>query len=139
MSQSDSFSEQTLKATPLVSNLSVPWDMELVDDTHILFTELSGTISLLDLESKKVKEIKRIKEVANELQAGLLGMALHPDFKTMPHVFIAYTYYKKDMLYLKLVEYSFKKEKLKFVKNIIEDIHTIQWIQCFELFFRLKF
>lgn len=122
MSQSDSSIEQTLKATPIVSNLSVPWDMELVDQDHILFTELSGTISLLDLKSKKVKKIKKIKEVANELQAGLLGMALHPDFKTIPHVFIAYTYYKKDMLYLKLAAYSFKKEKLKFVKNIIEDI-----------------
>ena len=120
--QKNTSREETLSAKQLITGLSVPWDMELIDEDHIIFTELAGTISLLDLKSMKVKELKKIKDVANELQTGLMGMALHPVFEINPQIFIAYTYYKKDELFLKLAQYKYKKGKLKFVKNIIENI-----------------
>ena len=88
--------------------LHVPWDIEWAGEEVLFFAEIDGYISKLDLADKSVERLYEFSDVARELQVGLLGMDLHPDFPTMPHLFAAYTYYGSDeTILLKIVRLTY--------------------------------
>ena len=76
----------------LVSNLENPWEILWGPDNHIWMTERGGRISRVNPATGGVIPVITIAEVKEQGEGGLLGMALHPDFKTTPHVFVAYNY-----------------------------------------------
>ncbi len=87
----------------LAENLDIPWDMEWAGNDEILFTEIGGAISRLNISTGEVVKLHQLTDVAQELQAGLMGMALHPNFDSLPEVFIAYSYYGNgNALFLRL-------------------------------------
>jgi len=109
---------------PVAEGLTVPWDIEWLGDSAIIFTQIDGSISSVDVNTGEVKELYRFADVARELQSGLMGLALHPDFSEKPFVFASYTAYKGDALVLRvaMLEYSPKNGQLVFLKNIIDNI-----------------
>ena len=56
------------------SNLGVVWGMTFLDENYMLITQKEGKISLLDLKSKTIIDIKNVPKVFNKGQAGLLDI-----------------------------------------------------------------
>src|ERR1044072_4842248 len=85
---------QTLDERVVIDSLTTPWEIIWGPDNWIWFTEkLNGQISRVDPETGERIVLTDILEVTNSTQeSGLLGMAMHPNFATTPHVFVAYNY-----------------------------------------------
>lgn len=83
----------TLQVDTLASGLDIPWEIIYGPDNHIWMTERRGRVSRLNPMNGQVTVIlNHQSSVWQNSESGMLGMALHPDFATTPHVFIAYTY-----------------------------------------------
>lgn len=61
--------------------LGVPWGMAFLSADEIIFTERSGTINLLNIVSATKQPLKGAPAVYAEGQAGMLDVAVAPDYK----------------------------------------------------------
>lgn len=73
----------------VIDNVNIPWAIDFLPDSTMIFTERSGSIKIKKNDSVKV--IKTIK-VAHTGEAGLLGIAVDPDFNQNRFVYVYYTY-----------------------------------------------
>lgn len=101
-----------LKVEVLAENLDVPWDLEYADDGFLWFNEQVGKISRINLETGKIEELLIIDEVWRKRTAGLLGLAVHPDFENNPYIIVNYTVMVDSVISNKLVRYTFENEAL---------------------------
>lgn len=83
--------EPGLRVETLVSGLDTPWDLAWGPDGLIWVTERGGRISRVDPASGKVTAVGEI-EVREQGEAGLMGMAFHPDFAEEPWIYLAHSY-----------------------------------------------
>lgn len=111
----------TIKDSVIVQNLNYPWEILWGPDNHIWMTERGGKISRVNPATGSVTLLHTVAEVVTNGEGGLLGMVLHPNFGTTPHVFVAYNYnsggYKE-----KIVRYTYTGSALTNPTNIIENI-----------------
>lgn len=80
----------TAKATSfeikqIASNLGVPWGLEFINDSELIFTEREGRVGLVNLNSLAVEYLEGVPEVMAYGQGGLLDVAKSPkgDGKTL--------------------------------------------------------
>lgn len=85
-----------LQTRVAATGLDHPWELIWGPDNLIWFTERDGNIGKLDPESGAVTRLLTIGDVLQISESGLLGMVLHPDFPTTPHLFVSYTYNEDD-------------------------------------------
>ncbi len=83
--------EEGYRATTVVQDLRVPWEMRFLRDGRLLITEREGRIVLADVGSGSVTEVGRIDAAARG-EAGLMGLALDPDFPDNPTIYVSYTH-----------------------------------------------
>lgn len=82
-----------LLVSEVVHKLDQPWEINWGPDEHLWFTEKKGNVYRMNPKTGDKKKVLTIPDVYSEgLTPGLLGMVLHPDFKTDPFVYIHYTY-----------------------------------------------
>jgi glucose/arabinose dehydrogenase len=74
----------------VASNLEVPWAMDFADG-KIFFTERVGKVRLIE-NGKLVEEPVFTKDVATTGEAGMLGLALDPNFSENSYIYLYYTY-----------------------------------------------
>jgi glucose/arabinose dehydrogenase len=80
-------------AVSLAEGLVVPWDMAFLPTGDILVTERPGRVRLVDANSGlRETPVLELPQVAAVGEAGLLGMALHPDFTDVSYVYLYYTH-----------------------------------------------
>ena len=77
-----------------ISGLVQPTVVEFASDGRVFVAEKSGLIKVFDnLEDPTPTIFADLRtNVHNFWDRGLLGMALHPNFPTMPYVYVLYTY-----------------------------------------------
>ena len=78
------------RAETVAEGLEVPWGLAFVDETTLLVTERPGRVRLIRdgrLEPEPVAEL----DVVAEGEAGLLGIALHPEYPADRSVYLYYT------------------------------------------------
>jgi aldose sugar dehydrogenase len=79
--------------TIIAEGLDTPWAIAFLPDGGMLVTERAGRIRLVDpagnLKPEAVATLGQVKEIG---EGGLLGIELHPDFKTNNYVYVYYTY-----------------------------------------------
>jgi glucose/arabinose dehydrogenase len=76
------------------NGIDIPWEIQWGPDDHIWMTERYGRVSRLNPETgARTTILDLTSTVYDNSEAGLLGLALHPDFENTPQVFLAYTYY----------------------------------------------
>ena len=98
----------TLKDSVIVSGLNHPWEILWGPDDHIWMTERGGRISRVNPTSGIVTPLTTINEVVSMSEGGLLGMVLHPDFASNPHVYVVYNYNNTSGQYReKIVRYTY--------------------------------
>lgn len=104
------------------TGLDVPWDIEFIDENKALVTQRPGFISLIENGEVTNREFYRVDEVLNYGEAGLMGMALHPNFPNEPYIYIMYTYEINDEPYNKVVRLKYLNDSMMFDKTIIDNI-----------------
>ncbi|MFC5285064.1 PQQ-dependent sugar dehydrogenase [Pedobacter alpinus] len=115
-------SKSLLKVEVLAKDLNVPWDLAYADDGYLWFTEQSGSISRAHLTTGQKTKVLTIKEVWSLRTTGLLGLAIHPDFKRNPYVFVNYTVKQDTTVYNKLVRYYFANDTLTQPKLLLTTV-----------------
>ena len=75
----------------VASHLQVPWAIDFADDGRIFFTERVGKVRVID-NGKLIDEPVFTKEVAKTGEAGMLGLALDPNFNKNEYIYVYYTY-----------------------------------------------
>jgi glucose/arabinose dehydrogenase len=110
-----------IKDSVIVQGLNYPWEILWGPDNFIWMTERGGKISRVNPVTGTVSLLHTITEVVANGEGGLLGMVLHPNFSTTPHVFVAYNYnsggYKE-----KIVRFAYNGTSLTNPVTIIENI-----------------
>src|SRR5262245_21691892 len=81
-----------LVADVVASNLDTVWEMVWGPDGFIWITERMGRISRVNPQTGAVTAVGQVPEVTENNEAGLMGLALHPDFATQPWVYVAHSY-----------------------------------------------
>lgn len=85
-----------VEARVLVSNLQVPWSIAPVGGGVYIVSERIGRISVI--VGSTVREAISI-DVASMGEAGLLGLAIHPDFPSRPYVYAYMSYRDSGDIY----------------------------------------
>jgi glucose/arabinose dehydrogenase len=76
---------------PVATNLEVPWSMAFAPDGRLFVTERPGRVRILDLISRRSDLALTLDDVFTQSEAGLLGLALDPDFASTRFVYIYYS------------------------------------------------
>jgi glucose/arabinose dehydrogenase len=114
-----------LKDSVIVKGLNYPWEILWGPDNYIWMTERDGKISRVNPVTGIVTPLFTITDVVSNGEGGLLGMVLHPNFSSVPHVFIAYDYNNSNGDYQeKIVRYTYNGRTLINPVVLINDIEA---------------
>ena len=85
----------------LASDLLIPWGMDWLPDGRAIFTErgrgkIHGGISLLNTEDGKITPICGVPLVFRSGDGGLLDILVHPEYKSKPYIYFAYSTMRPD-------------------------------------------
>ncbi|MBC7744038.1 MAG: PQQ-dependent sugar dehydrogenase [Flavobacterium sp.] len=100
-------SDAQIQVGVLTSGLSHPWELLWGPDNFLWVTERDGKVSRIDPKTGNLTLVANINDVVSRGEGGLLGMALHPDFSTVPEVYVAYNYLKESSYTEKIVKYTY--------------------------------
>ncbi len=106
----------------VITNLTVPWEILWGPDDHIWMTERNGNVSRANPETGEKFSLLNIPEAYNNGEGGLLGMVLHPDFESTPHVFLVYSYLSGSNRLVRLVRYTYNGSELVSPDILIDSI-----------------
>jgi aldose sugar dehydrogenase len=112
----------TLKDTVIAQGFNNPWEIVWGSDGYIWMTERGGKISRVNPATGVVSLTHTITEVVANGEGGLLGMALHPNFATTPHVFVAYNYNNGGNYREKIVRFTYGGGSLTNPVTILDNI-----------------
>ena len=105
----------------IAENLEVPWSVDVAGDGRVFFTERPGRIGIIAADGEILEPIF-IKVEQNE-EAGLMGLALHPDFANNHLIYVYHTYSNgTGSVYNKVVALTERDNKIVGSKAIIEGI-----------------
>jgi glucose/arabinose dehydrogenase len=74
-----------------VSALDVPWSMAFAPDNRLFLTERAGRVRILNIATMTAELALTLDGVYTQSEAGLLGIALDPDFAQNRQVYLYYT------------------------------------------------
>ncbi|MEO8794231.1 MAG: PQQ-dependent sugar dehydrogenase [Daejeonella sp.] len=106
----------------LTENLSHVWEIAWGTDNQLWITERGGKISRVDPQSGQINPVFTIPDVKSTGEGGLLGMALHPDFKNNPYVFVSYNYDRSGSYREKIVRFTYSGGTLTDPKILLDNI-----------------
>ena len=108
-------SADDFKLEKIIEGFDSPWSLTFIDGKNLLITEKPGNIKLVDLNEKKIKDIKHNLKVLEDGQGGLLDI-LHKDST----VFVSYSENRfNGMSSTSVARAKLNAEKLDF-KNIFQ-------------------
>jgi len=100
----------------------VIWGMSLLDDRHLLFTERSGRLSRLNLESGRVTEIQGLPAIASAGQGGLLDVKTEPGYGVGGWIYLTYSKDGKDGAFTVLARTRLKDDQLVDWQDLLETV-----------------
>lgn len=104
----------------LAENLENPRSIAVTDDT-IFVTEKTGRIKVIS-ENKLLDEPLATFRPANVFDGGLLGIAVHPDFKKNHFLYVFLTYEENESLWNKIIRITETNNKLEEAVTIFDKI-----------------
>lgn len=103
-----------------LSNIKVIWDLAFVDSSNIFFSERSGKLFLFNTKTKQLQPIKGTPQVFSNIQAGLLDVELHPNFKKNKLLFLSYINESESKHVLNVDRYSLDGDSLVFLNKLLQ-------------------
>ncbi|MEK7534244.1 MAG: PQQ-dependent sugar dehydrogenase [Patescibacteria group bacterium] len=112
------------RASIIASGLEIPWGLAFLPDGSILFTERPGQVRMIDMEGNFLPSpIANIPQVKHIGEGGLLGIAIHPDFKNNKHIYLYYTYSSTENNTLnRVARFNFENGTLTHEQVIVDAI-----------------
>jgi aldose sugar dehydrogenase len=107
----------------VAKNLETIWDLEFASDGRLFFTERAGRISIF--QDGAINQIARPETFAHlrvEGEAGLMGMALHPNFPDDPYIFVCYSYYEGDTPSNRTARFTLENNQLIDQRNLVSQV-----------------
>lgn len=89
MGKEDPSSKRTVET--FAQGLEVPWAIVFTPDKRMLVSERPGRIRVIENGVLKKEPLAVLSDVASEQEAGLLGLALHPNFSSNHWLYLCYT------------------------------------------------
>jgi len=80
-----------VQADTVATNLEVPWALSFAPDGRLFVAERPGRVRILDLSASTSELALTLDDVYRQGEAGLLGLALAPDFAATRLVYLYYT------------------------------------------------
>lgn len=115
--------EYSILVEPVVTDLEVPWSIQVLEDGTMFYTERKGSLTMVKPDQSKV-EIKGVPAVRNRGQGGLLEVELHPNFATNKMLFLSYSKMKtidgRDLSTTVVISAILLGDELTQVKEIFE-------------------
>lgn len=116
-----------LIVTEVTGDLEVPWEITYGADGWLWFTEQKGTVTRLHPETGEKQVLLQLPDVHYIKSRGLLGMALHPDLKQEPYVYLHYTFAfetanKIEEIQSRVVRYTYQQDTLTDPKILLDSI-----------------
>jgi aldose sugar dehydrogenase len=92
-SESSFFQDKAKKVTVelVVEDLGVPWGMAFLSADEIIFTQRNGKIGIVNTQNSKLSWLKNIPSVYHDGQAGLLDVAISPEYKKSGWIYFTYS------------------------------------------------
>jgi glucose/arabinose dehydrogenase len=115
---------ETPRASVIAQNLDTPWAIAFLPEGGMLVTERKGTVRLINSKGNLQSEpVATLDKVVESGEAGLLGIALHPEFSSNNYVYLYYTYGGSGSNTLnKVVRMKYEEDKLEGEQTIIDQI-----------------
>jgi aldose sugar dehydrogenase len=88
-------------------SLFIPWELVYGPDNHIWFTQKNGYICRLEPTSGRIDTLYNETNTRIQSEGGMLGLALHPQFATLPYVYVAYNYIDASVYKERIVRYTY--------------------------------
>ena len=76
---------------PVVTNLEIPWSIAFAPDGRLFVTERPGRVRIIDVTGRTSELALSMDDVYSEGEAGLLGLALDPQFAQTRFVYLYYS------------------------------------------------
>lgn len=104
-----------------VEHLEIPWSLVFLPDGRALVSERPGRIRLIKNGKMQERAYAKIA-VVHTGEAGLLGLALHPEFPGQPYVYAYHTYEKDSDRRNRVVRLRDKGDRAVFDRVIFDGI-----------------
>jgi glucose/arabinose dehydrogenase len=102
--------------------LDVPWAIDIAVDNRIFFTEKPGRLGMIHANGTLASEPVVNIHTEDIGEAGLMGLALHPNFTQNHLMYVYHTYAKNGGLYNKVLMLTEKNNKIVNSKIILDGI-----------------
>ncbi len=100
--------DETQGVEVLAVGLEIPWEIAFLPDGSVLVTERPGVVNEI-LPNKSVMQIEGVQHVG---EAGLLGMAVHPNFLENKWIYLYLTTKVQNSFVNRVERYRFDERKL---------------------------
>lgn len=87
----------------VAQDLYVPWSVVFIGTDHLLVSERSGAIREIIAGRLMAEPLYQFEDIAAEGEAGLMGLAVDPDFSSNGFLYACYSYKKDNALSNKVV------------------------------------
>ncbi len=114
------FAKTIINSEMILESDDVIWGMDFIDEDNLIFTEKSGSIKILNLKSKKLKEIKHNLNIFNVEQGGLLDIKLSPFYKDDKKFYLTYSKRVLDQGATTLIEATIVDNKLIVTNELLQ-------------------
>jgi glucose/arabinose dehydrogenase len=114
-------SNVSFRVEKVASGLEVPWSIVWAPDGRMIFTERPGRVRVMEKGTLNPKPLLTLTDVESAGEAGLMSVALHPQFNSNHFVYLSYAY-TSGGLRVRVVRYREAAEGLVDRKVIIEDL-----------------
>lgn len=88
-------------------SLFIPWEILWGPDDKIWLTQKNGFICRLDPKTRKLDTLYREAATLVQSEAGMMGLALHPQFTTQPYVYAAHNYSSGSRNFVRVIRYTY--------------------------------
>jgi glucose/arabinose dehydrogenase len=75
-----------------IDSLTIPWSLRFLPDGDALVAQRTGNIVRIPTGTNQQVPYFQVPDAVHEVDAGLMGLDLHPDFKTNQWFYIMYAY-----------------------------------------------
>ncbi|HEX6562171.1 MAG TPA: PQQ-dependent sugar dehydrogenase [Nitrososphaera sp.] len=106
----------------VAENLDVPWAIDVAQDGRLFFTERTGAIRVVAANGTLLSDPAAYINVAQQGEAGLLGLALHPNFAQNHLLYIYQTYTNGTAVFNKVMMLTEKDNKIVDSKVVLDKI-----------------
>jgi aldose sugar dehydrogenase len=116
-----------LQVQRYAKDLEVPWDIVFTSHDRALVSERPGRIRELIKGNAKKDPLITFPEVATSGEAGLMGLALDPNYDTTKRLYACIAYKDDDSLQTKVIQLQDLGGSIREEKTIIDNIPAAQY------------